>query len=420
MKHYFIITALVALISPTSLLSQATWSGQTLPEDVYSLKSVCFVDDQHGWAVGLEAFTTPSAIVHTNDGGTTWVKQTTSALWTLNDVHFINSATGWIVGDYGVILHTSDGGNTWEEQTNGTETSQNLKSVYFHDSESGWAVGGAGSGEPGVILRTADGGASWTSQSSGLTGTVTLKDIHFYNSIHGWILGLNGEISHTEDAGSNWSSHEIDTDVSMTAIHFSSPGTGWVSGYSGKIFHSNSGGNTWTEQSTPHDGFLDDIFFTSSTNGWAIGSSGSVLSTTDAGSTWEMESISGFGTRLYGISFTSENNGWVVGAGSGSGEVHKFAEGSTGILSIGDQNSVKVFPNPLSTSSIIEFELTGSGKTTLKVFDALGKEVAVLLDETVSAGVHRIPFDAENLSEGLYNYHLQTEGRIITGKMMKN
>lgn len=61
----------------------------------------------------------------------------------------------WVVGDQGLIVHSDDGGKTWERQTSGTDAW--LDSITFHvNGQQGWA---AGSG--GTILKTADGGKSW-------------------------------------------------------------------------------------------------------------------------------------------------------------------------------------------------------------------------------------------------------------------
>ena len=50
----------------------------------------------------------------------------------LMSVYFVDSDRGWAVGGGGTILNTSDGGETWVQQSSGT-TSQ-LQSIYFTDS----------------------------------------------------------------------------------------------------------------------------------------------------------------------------------------------------------------------------------------------------------------------------------------------
>ena len=80
----------------------------------------------------------------------------------LVSVSFIDSETGWAIGNLGTILKTTNGGENWINQTSGT--TQYLIGVSFTDANNGTAVGSGG-----TILRTTDGGDNWVSQSSGTT-----------------------------------------------------------------------------------------------------------------------------------------------------------------------------------------------------------------------------------------------------------
>ena len=60
----------------------------------------------------------------------------------LYDIAFVDSQTGWAVGDFGTILHTADGGQTWTRENAG-----NLPSLYAIDAiDKGhrWGVGEGG------------------------------------------------------------------------------------------------------------------------------------------------------------------------------------------------------------------------------------------------------------------------------------
>ena len=65
------------------------------------------------------------------------------------------------------------------------------------------------------------------------------------------------------------------------------------------------------------------------------------------------------------------------------------------------------YPNPFNPATKIRFTLLGSGYTTLKVFDALGKEVATLAAERMESGEYERTFDAMNIPSGVYFYRLQ-------------
>ena len=76
------------------------------------------------------------------------------------------------------------------------------------------------------------------------------------------------------------------------------------------------------------------------------------------------------------------------------------------------------YPNPFNPTTIISFSLKASAKVTLKVYNALGQEVAVLANNIMDAGFHEVDFDASNLASGVYIYRLDAPGYSKTMKMM--
>jgi len=73
---------------------------------------------------------------------------------------------------------------------------------------------------------------------------------------------------------------------------------------------------------------------------------------------------------------------------------------------IRDFSLSKNYPNPFNPSTTIEFSLPRSAFVTLKVYNLLGKEVATLIDEPRSAGIHKFNWDARGLASGVYVYRL--------------
>jgi hypothetical protein len=65
------------------------------------------------------------------------------------------------------------------------------------------------------------------------------------------------------------------------------------------------------------------------------------------------------------------------------------------------------YPNPFNPSTTIKFELPKSSMVRLSVYDLPGREVTVLVNERVEAGVHEVNFDGSNLASGVYLYRLQ-------------
>jgi choice-of-anchor B domain-containing protein len=76
------------------------------------------------------------------------------------------------------------------------------------------------------------------------------------------------------------------------------------------------------------------------------------------------------------------------------------------------------YPNPFNPTTKIDFRLSAPGFTTLKVFDVLGREVATLVDENLSAGFHFRFFNASQIASGVYIYRLQSGQFAETRRML--
>ena len=64
------------------------------------------------------------------------------------------------------------------------------------------------------------------------------------------------------------------------------------------------------------------------------------------------------------------------------------------------------YPNPFNPTTTISYTLPADSRVNLTVFDALGRVVMTLVDEDQARGVHRVVFDGQGLSNGVYVYRL--------------
>jgi hypothetical protein len=71
-----------------------------------------------------------------------------------------------------------------------------------------------------------------------------------------------------------------------------------------------------------------------------------------------------------------------------------------------DQN----YPNPFNPSTKITFSLATDSRVSLKVFDVIGQEVASLINQELTAGVHNIDFNAAGINSGVYFYRIEASG----------
>ncbi len=78
-----------------------------------------------------------------------------------------------------------------------------------------------------------------------------------------------------------------------------------------------------------------------------------------------------------------------------------------------DQN----YPNPFNPSTQIRFSLAETQKVSLKVYDTVGRLVATIVEETLTAGSYERTFQADNLASGVYFLRFVTESRMVTSQM---
>jgi len=75
------------------------------------------------------------------------------------------------------------------------------------------------------------------------------------------------------------------------------------------------------------------------------------------------------------------------------------------------------YPNPFNTSTRFKISIPREEQVRLAIYDLLGREVAVLVDEALLPGVKELNWDASQIASGIYFYRLEIPGRIFTRKM---
>jgi hypothetical protein len=76
------------------------------------------------------------------------------------------------------------------------------------------------------------------------------------------------------------------------------------------------------------------------------------------------------------------------------------------------------YPNPFNPSTTIRYDVPWASHVTITVFDVLGRQVSVLVNETREAGVHEVKFDGSNLASGVYFYYLQAGSFVDTKALL--
>jgi len=334
---------------------------------------IVFIDSLHGW---LQGQTLPNPeyeyfILNTKDGGKSWNRYSAPVLTCLT---FFDSIVGFAGGE-DTIYATTDGGITWAPQTVEPDQRFGITDIFFSDRKYGWAVGGSSTvWDAGVVLRTVDSGKTWQfNYPANLVGNA----VYFKDSLLGCIVGLNppffseGVMKVTSDGGVNWITHYLPS--------------------------------AW----------LNDVVFTNDSTGWAVGDYGFVWHTTDRGINWNQVE-SGTTSHLYRLFFFDNGNiGYIIGADSTLLKYDKTVgvKEEKPVL----VTSFKVFqnyPNPFNSTTQIKFEIPVSGLVSLIIYNLLGKEVVMLLNEEKRQGAYTINWEGKDnygreLGSGVYFYQLK-------------
>ncbi len=110
-----------------------------------------------------------------------------------------------------------------------------------------------------------------------------------------------------------------------------------------------------------------------------------------------------------------------------SDEIQSLYENNFGypyVVGIKDLQDIKLdfslsqnYPNPFNPTTTINYQIQENGFVSLKIYDILGKEVAVLVNEEKPAGSYKIKFDGSRLPSGVYIYKM-TAGNHSSAKKL--
>lgn len=76
------------------------------------------------------------------------------------------------------------------------------------------------------------------------------------------------------------------------------------------------------------------------------------------------------------------------------------------------------FPNPFNPSTTIRYSLSASTMVSIKVFDVLGRQIALLVNAMQPAGEHEVSFEARQLPSGIYYYTISAAGKQVSKAMV--
>jgi len=406
------IVVLLTIILSNVCFSQSGWVSQSLvTSNLYH--GVFFVNSNTGFIVGDNG-----SLLKTTNAGAEWIIKNSGTSYALHKVIFINTEVGLIVGENGTVLRSVNAGDNWTAIPTGlpNNVSGNCNRITFANENTGFIASCSG------ILKSTNSGLNW----SLIYPTSTyLFGFNFVNANTGMAIGDNATVIRTTNGGLNWSP------VSLSGFNFQLCGitstnenlfyiVGGTEGSSATMLRTTNFGNEWILMNTPATNRLNTIQFANAVTGYAVGHNGTILKSTNSGINWVKQTINT--TRdLWDISVISPLE--AVTTGKSGGIYRTNTGGLTGLVS---NNSIlpekfdlyQNYPNPFNPSTTIKFDLAQSSKVVLKVYNIKGEEVANLVENTFSAGRYSIDWNAASFNSGTYFYKLETVQGILTKKMV--
>ena len=419
----------------------STWKEQLTDNGTYvDLSSIFFANAQTGWAVGNRG-----TCVKTTDGGNQWTALSPGTSQSFQSVRFVNSNVGWIVGTAGVIMKTTDGGEHWGTQSSRIKDHR-FNSSCFIDSLTGWIAG-----EDGTILKTTTGG-----------GTTLYQPILEYPADRSTAVPANPILRWNATSGATFYGLQVATDSLFSKLIINDSAVTTPSKQIGPLLPSST--YFWKVNARSADGAgeysrisrfttmvsfptialnrtsiafgsvaqnamkVDSISLSNSSTSTLIVDSiytkSSVFTSNQTSAsvvsmpvyirvTFRPTGVGAFGDTLFLrnnsatplVKIRLSGNGTLTG-------VEKVGIEIPTVFSV-SQN----YPNPFNASTMIDYSLPQTANVTLRIFNALGQEVALLVNERREAGYYQVTWNA-TVPSGIYFYRMQAGGFVETKKMI--
>ena len=429
MKNPLIIIFSILFISTSTIYSQ--WFSASGDIGFFASSFVLDAIDSNNAIVSIG-----SQLNITTDGGLHWVTLnnpipgsipgTSTSVITLS---MIDTFQIWIASS-SFIFKTTNGGNSWVEQYGDTSKTDFFNYIRMFDLYNGIAMADPkSSNNPALFLRTTDGGENWISvNSSNFIGQVssdTWRRVDFPNQQIGYFFpspyqgGIYKNLYKTTDSGTSWSLTNHTGYIQVMQFFNSNVGL-TADASENKIKRTLDGGLTWEIFNLPIQNWAMDICFdpNDASRVWLL--EDDLFFSSDTGRTWRKEAQNVQGNDMM---MTDSNSGWILGYNS---KIYRTTNAGGTFVSVETESNDFVnkfelsqnYPNPFNPTTNIVFSIAEPSNIKIVVYNLVGEEVAVLLNEYKNSEQFEINFDGSGQSSGIYFYQLITPNSIATKKMI--
>ena len=304
--------------------------------------------------------------------------------------------------DLWLVKTDSDGDTVWTKTFGGSD--RDLSSSIYRTTDGGFIISGntesfsAGDFDAWLIRTDSDGDLIWT-KTYGSTDRDIASDVKQTDDGGFIICGQTESFGHVNNYNDAWL---IKTDYNGDTL--------WTKTWGGdthdgalSVVQTSDGGYVWT-------GYLDISTFNQDL--W-------VLKTDGSGNTLWSKTYGGTFNNI-GRSINKNSDGSLIIAGDYYSEVTNTRDAwllnvDPDISDVERNDEVPIpetiileqnYPNPFNPSTTIEFGIPESQFVTLAVYNLLGEQLDLIVNENLSAGSYRVRWDANNFPSGIYIYKL--------------
>ncbi len=367
-------------------------------------------------------------ISRSTDNGVSWVQVNNG----LSGSPFVTSVQGLAISDNGTlfaatvqdgVFRSTDNGTTWEKKSNGL-TSLFVNNVYVNGAGVAFAATNTSFGDSNGVFRSLNNGDTWALLDIGLRNPNVFG---MGGTSHGetFVAALDHGIYRSTDNGGTWSlvatapsaaSAWNFAEITSGEIFAATDGNG--------ILRSTDHGLSWSSTNTGlHSlhvfclvGAKDGSVFAGSTRE-------GVLRSTDRGNSWFKYNNGSRDTVVWGLVRHPSDYIYVLNM------TGLFRSLSPIVTSVSDKDAPQRtppteyaleqnYPNPFNPSTTIRFSMAGDAHVSVTVFDLLGRQVEMLVDQRLAAGRYTVQWSPRQVSSGIYLVRMHTESYKAVKKVI--
>jgi photosystem II stability/assembly factor-like uncharacterized protein len=356
-----------------------------------------------------------SGIFYSPDKGNNWFQDSVLSISFINDFASFGSDSIYALGSG--IFFSSNNGDTW------IRIDSNLCSSLIKNSDTLFTCYGnefLQFGETGRISLSPDNGKSWKEIWKADTAIYAVAKIGNYL----FAGGLHG-VFRSSNTGSSWSGFNKGLPSGISISSFKTAGENLFLSSSRGIYMSSDFGDNWISlnDGLPVDTAGYNIIHLLTFNGLLYtGTKNGVYFSANLGESWVQRNNGLSGDALSINSITVHGSDLVAASKEGLWERKltdiNSVENNITINYPAEYRLSQNYPNPFNPSTLINFTIPQRSFVSIKVYDALGREVNTLFSEEKPAGVYEVNFNGSGFSSGVYFYQLRAGNYILTKKML--